>query len=59
MKLKKRSNKKLISKKYNYGLGLLKVILAFCVIRTHNLNYSTIKNKKLFRLRRGKIHYII
>ena len=45
MKLKKSKND--ISKKYNYGLGLLKVILAYCVVCTHHLNFKTIKNKIL------------
>jgi len=47
MNLNKSKDTILTSKQYNYGLGLLKVILAFCVIRTHNFNYNTIKNKIL------------
>ena len=58
MKLKKGRYKKLTTtKKYNYGLGLLKAILAFYVVRTHNFNYNSIKNKILsYLLRERKSH---
>ena len=57
MKLKRRKNKNIIIKKYNYGLGILKAILAFYVVRTHCFNYSTLKNKILrYLIRERKSH---
>ena len=58
MKLIKTKNKKLNSAKYNYGLGFLKVILAFDIIRSHNFNYNSTKNKILLYIfnRNRKIH---
>ena len=45
------------TKKYNYGLGILKTILAFSIIRTHNFNYKSTKNKiLLYILRDRRIH---
>ena len=46
-----------IIKRYNYGLGFLKVFLAFDVIRSHNFNYMSTNNKIiLFILKKKKIH---
>ena len=43
--------------KYNYGFGILKVILAFYVICGHNFNSNTTKSKLLlYILRRRRIH---
>lgn len=47
----------LISKKFNYGLGILKLLLAFDVIRSHNFNIKSTKNKiLLYLLKSKKIH---
>ena len=47
----------LIPKKFNYGLGILKLLLAFDVIRSHNFNIMTTKNNiLLFLLKSKKIH---
>ena len=57
MKFTKKTYQNLILKKYNYGLGLLKVILAFCVVRSHNFNYNSTKNKILLYLfKKRKTH---
>ena len=49
--------KNLKQKKFNYGLGFLKVISAFQVIRSHNFNYNSVKNKiLLFLLKRRGIY---
>ena len=47
-----------LNKKYNYGLGLLKVYLALTVIITHCCNMKTVKNKYIFFIfvKRRKIH---
>ena len=58
MELKKSFYKNIMPKKYNYGLGLLKLILAFGVVRSHNFNYNSTKNKillYLFRKRRTHV----
>ena len=48
MKLKKsHKNKKIIKKNYNYGLGILKVLFALSVIRSHFFNEKSTKNKIL------------
>lgn len=38
---------KLLTNKYNLGLGILKVILAFKVIIHHNFNQANVSNKIL------------
>ena len=46
-----------IQKYYNYGLAILKVILALDVIVSHNFNKDSTKNKfLLFILRRRRLH---
>jgi len=58
MKLKKSPKyQKLIKNKYNFGLGLLKCILAFSVIRSHCFNYKSTKNKIiLFLFNKRRVH---
>ena len=58
MKIKKKIYENIISKQFNYGLGLLKLILSFTVVRSHNFNYNSTKNKillYLFRKRRTHV----
>jgi fucose 4-O-acetylase-like acetyltransferase len=46
-----------IIKRYNFGLGILKVFLAFDVIRSHNFNCMSTNNKIiLFFLKSKRIH---
>ena len=52
MELQKKKNQK-----FNYGLGILKVILAFYVICGHNFNPKSTKSKTLlYILRKRRIH---
>ena len=54
----KKNNKNIISKKYNYGLGLLKVISAFAIVRTHNFNFKSTKNKILRYLLKERLSHV-
>ena len=56
MKLKKSENA--IPKKYNYGLALLKVILAYSVVCTHHLNFKSIENKILQYLFKERLSHV-
>ena len=57
MELSNFHNKIKKNQKYNYGLGLLKVILAFYVICGHNFNPKITKNEiLLYILRDRRIH---
>ena len=58
MKSNRKGKKNVISKKYNYGLGLLKVISAFAIVRTHNFNFNSIKNKILSYLLRERFSHV-
>ena len=45
------------TKKFNNWLSILKLILAFSIIRTHNFNYKSTNNKiLLYILRDRRIH---
>ena len=51
-------NSKKIHKKFNYGLAILKVILAFLVLVWHNFDYNSSKNKTIIFITKNRKHHV-
>lgn len=51
-------NSKKIHKKFNYGLAILKVILAFLVLVWHNFDYKSSKNKTIIFITKNRKHHV-